>query len=128
MDIFISETKDTPKIHISVDEGLFEITGNSFSLSVIDFYKPILEWIKNDLPLVTKDLNCTFKLEIVNSETIKIFTEILFKLNSFYENGKSINIKWIFNEDDEDVYEIGIMLSEMAKIPFTFEMFEDLRN
>jgi hypothetical protein len=125
--IFIKDTKDTPLVHISSEEGLFEISGSSFAVSVIDFYLPVLKWIENDLKFLDKELNCSFKLDMINSETLKIFTEMFFKLSHHHEAGKKINVKWIFNDDDEDIYEIGILLSEITKVPFTFEMHEDLR-
>ena len=121
----IEKTKNTPFIHISNEECIFEIKGKSYSLGLRDFYAPVLSWIENEMHKITCDIKCPFYITMINSESLLIFSEIIFKMNSHFKNGMNIKIDWVYEEDDEDMYETGMLLSELTQIPFKFVMSND---
>jgi hypothetical protein len=49
------------------------------------------------------------------------------KLESYYKSSKAdVRIIWNFDEDDEDMEDLGIDLSTLVDIPFdTIEVFEE---
>lgn len=39
-------------------------------------------------------------------------------------NGKNVRIKWMYNEIDEDMFEVGQDYAFMVKIPFDFLSYQ----
>ena len=111
------ETRNTPEVYISRDECIFEIIGPSFADHITDIYKPILEWIEEEIPYLESELNCIFKLEVLNSVSYKNIIEIIMRLTHFVQTGKKINIHWYYFKNDEDNYAVGKDLSDLFDIP-----------
>ena len=45
--LFIEETEDTPEIILDPEQNIFKISKISVPENALDFYKPVLDWIKN---------------------------------------------------------------------------------
>jgi hypothetical protein len=41
-------------------------------------------------------------------------------LHGLHTQGKEISVKWLYEEDDEDMLEVGQEMSRMSKLPFEF--------
>ncbi len=117
--IYIKKTKKTPLVNLNIKENLFQIKGPSFSEDVIEILNPILDWIDSEIPKLDKELICEFYFTVLNSSSHKKIFQILLKLNSLLDNGKDIKINWYYDEDDEDIMEMGEDLIELINIPFT---------
>ena len=116
--IYIQKTKKTPLINLNIKESLFQIKGPSFSEDIVDVYNPIIDWITGNLPELEGELICEMYFTVLNSASHKKIFQILIKLNSFLDNGKVIKVKWYYDEDDEDVMEMGEDLIELINLPF----------
>jgi hypothetical protein len=44
--------------------------------------------------------------------------DILFKLENLSEAGHEVNIMWYYEQDDEDMYDIGVEFKENINLPF----------
>jgi len=44
--------------------------------------------------------------------------DILFKLESLNEAGHEVNILWYYEQDDEDMYDIGVEFKENLNMQF----------
>ena len=112
--INLEGTEDTPKIILDKENKIFEISGRSLPEDSADFYKPILEWLKeyseDPLPETVFD----FKLEYFNTASSKLILDILTEL----EEINNTKIKWYFYEDDEDMEEAGDEFSELVELDF----------
>ncbi len=117
--IYIKKTKKTPLVNLNIEENIFQIKGPSFSEDVIEILNPILDWIDSEIPKLDKELICEFYFTVLNSSSHKKIFQILLKLNSLLDNGKDIKINWYYDEDDEDIMEMGEDLTELINIPFT---------
>lgn len=115
--IYIQKTKKTPLINLNIKESLFQIKGPSFSEDIVDVYNPIIEWITENLTELENELICEMYFTVLNSASHKKIFQILIKLNSFLDNGKLIKVKWYYDEDDEDIMEMGEDLIELINVP-----------
>jgi hypothetical protein len=61
--------------------------------------------------------NFTFKFEYLNTESAKSILDIITLLESI----SGARVCWYFNEDDEDMEEIGEELAELVSVPFEFK-------
>lgn len=121
--LFIPETGNTPKVNLSTENCLFEITGPSFSDNIFEkIYSKILNWIENEMPKIEDcEINCIFSISILNSISYKNILQILIKFTEYRSKGMNIKITWYFEGDDEDNEEMAKDLSQIFDIPFTIK-------
>ena len=108
----IEQTKKRPSILITDD--LLEIKGPSYSEDIREFYKPTLDWLDESNPI---DLECSFHYTIINSTSQKQVYQILIRLKKFIDNGINIKINWYYDDDDEEIMELGEDFVELIEIP-----------
>lgn len=112
-------TEDTPTIILDKKNGIFEISGRSLPEDSAEFYRPVLEWIKEYAADSNPATDFTFKLEYFNTASSKLILDVL----SALEEIKGINVSWYFHDDDEDMEEAGHEFSELVEIPFEFKTY-----
>lgn len=110
-------TENTPKVTLDKKNGIFEISGRSLLDDTAQFYKPILEWIKEYSAEPNPGTDFTIKLEYFNTTSSKVLLDIF----SALENIKGAKIVWCFQDDDEDMEEKGEEFAELVNIPFEFK-------
>ncbi len=118
--MLILAQKDTPYVHLSVEDCNFEIKGNSYSVLIDDIYQKISDWIKIKLPDADCEINWKFQFEMISSASLKGIIMIIEKLDTFLNSGKKIEITWISPGGDTDIIETGKDMSEITDIPFNF--------
>ena len=114
----IKPTNDTPKVLFDKENDIFEISGRSLPEDVVNFYRPILEWLdeyKED-PLDYTEF--VFKYTYFNTATSKIILDILYKLEEFKDSGLNVAVTWFYEEDDEDMLDQGEEFKESLDLPF----------
>jgi hypothetical protein len=126
--LIIEPTGNSPRIILDPENKKFEFSGESRPENVRKFYLPILEWLE----AYTKDqeeskdeervpgLQCLFNFEYFNSTSAKYILDIFKSLNSISALGIELDIKWLYEEDDEDMLEVGQEMSRMSKLSFEY--------
>lgn len=129
--LIIKETIATPRIEFDVTKNIFELQGCSRPEDVRDFYAPVILWLtdfKNsvddnlkskhlDNPLVFK-----FKFDYFNSSSAKFILDILVLINQIHMLGLNMKIDWYFDENDDDMKEVGEELSEVVDFQFDYKI------
>jgi hypothetical protein len=111
----IQATTDTPKVTCDLD-GTITLIGKSLNEDPFDFYSPILNWVNE---VQAENLTIDFQLEYTNTSSSKqIYNLLKFAKENKWK--KSILVKWYYNENDEDGYELGKEFESMLDIPFEF--------
>ena len=100
------------------ENDIFEISGRSLPEDVVSFYQPVLDWLDDyrDEPMEYTEF--VFKYIYFNTATSKLIQDILIKLEEIQEAGGKVQVLWFFEEDDEDMYDLGEEFSENVDIPF----------
>ena len=126
--LIIEPTGNSPRIVLDPENKLFEFSGESRPENVRKFYLPILEWLEN----YTKEqeqlndtdrspgLQCQFNFEYFNSTSAKYILDVFKSLNAISALGIDLGIKWLYEEDDEDMLEVGQEMSRMSKLTFEY--------
>jgi hypothetical protein len=126
MDIIkIQGTDDTPTVILDVQNDIFQISGRSLPEDVGAFYDPILEWLREFAESSHDKMTFGFKLEYFNTASSKLILDILLKLEDMFENGKEVQVKWYYPEDDEDMEEAGEEYADIVDVPFEQIPYED---
>ncbi len=121
----IASTSNSPKVLFEPTTLRFEMSGESRPENVSVFYQPILDWIKELEESLTQKaaeapVEFNFSLEYFNSTSAKYLLDFCKKIGKLYDAGHKMIVKWHFEEDDEDMLEVGKEISRMAKIPFEY--------
>ena len=126
--LIIEPTVNSPRIVLDPENKLFEFSGESRPVIVRKFYLPILEWLESytrDQENLkdtdrTSGLQCQFNFEYFNSTSAKYILDIFKSLNAISALGIDLEIKWLYEEDDEDMLEVGQEMSRMSKLTFEY--------
>jgi hypothetical protein len=119
--IIQEELKNCPGIVYYPDTNTLNMYGRSIPENPEMIFKRLNDWIsrhfeKNDA------LNVELMLEYINSGSSKYLYEVLKKLTAYLHSGLKVKIKWLYEEDDESMLELGEHYRDTAGITMEIEM------
>jgi hypothetical protein len=123
--LHIDQTQNTPLINCDTNTNSISIEGESRPENVRAFYSSLFEWIDNYEKLIyyavslssnEKKIELNFKLEYFNSSSLKIFMEVIDRLQKVEKGSEKItlSINWFYEEDDEDILDSGKEFEKMT--------------
>lgn len=113
-------TPKTPEINFIAEQGLLEIKGKSIPENSIEFYKPLLDWIDEYAKSPNKTTELKVQLEYFNTSSSKCLLDVFRRLEAIQKNGTSqVEVKWMYEEQDEDMMEAGDDYQTIVGIPFS---------
>ena len=120
----IEQTDDRPFVILDKENNRFEISGKSLPEDVIEFFLPVLNWLRNykNEPAELTEFN--FKLIYFNTASSKLILDILMILEEINEKGNKVVVKWHSMKEDEDMQEAGEEYEEMVDLTFEHITYE----
>ena len=98
--LIIKATEDTPEIIFDPENEVFEISNVSLPENAIEFYAPVIDWLKkykkNPLPKTVFDFN----IEYLNTASSKQIFELIFLIDKINEHS-DVLIRWHYDAIDE---------------------------
>lgn len=103
----LSTTQYTPEISLDVNNGTISVVGKSYPENTFEFYKPVMEWIESYFDGNAQE-KTVVNLEIIyfNSSSSKLFFDF-FDLLEEVNDSNTIEINWIYDEENESALEAG---------------------
>ena len=111
----IYPSKNTPLVELSSD-GKLTIHGRSILDDAMGFYNPVLHWISESKSLT---FTIEIQLEYLDTSSTKMILHILKAIKQKY-GVKNMEIHWIYESDDEDMFNLGKDLEMVIRRPFHF--------
>ena len=121
----IDPTFNTPKVELDPGKGYLLIEGRSIPENPGQFYELIFEWLKEYYASPKDNTTVEIKLEYVNSGSSKYILEFLRTVGKYHEEGKTSEVHWYFEEEDESIEELGDHYRTLLNIPFSFHVIEE---
>ncbi len=124
--LIIEPTVSSPKVILDPEKNWFEISGESRPADVATFYEEIINWMDDYSHYIGKSIDIkeplTFNLdfEYFNSSSAKYILDFCKQIGDVRANGKQVQVRWLYDEDDMDMLEVGREMSRMAKFPFDY--------
>lgn len=115
--MFIEPTSKTPLIDFKTS-GQLTIYGNSYPENVNDFYEPILHWIDDLLEKKLVPISLTVDFKYINTSSTKSILNIIKKISTLAKG--TISVSWLYEIDDDDMFETGEDLEKLSEIKFEF--------
>lgn len=109
--IQITSTNCTPRVYLNSNAGELIIMGKSYPENAEMFYRPIMDVLLKD---PAKRFSLTMGFEYLNTSSSKFIFDILKKMK---KNNQVIKFSWVFEEDDEDMEDLGNILKEEMDLP-----------
>ena len=106
MSLKIEATAKTPKLKVNHAKGLIHISGISIPEDPRAFYQPFHDAIDAYIANPHEKTLVEFKLEYFNTSTTLIIRNLIRKLQLLNSKTK-LKICWFYEEDDEDMQEVG---------------------
>lgn len=116
--VYIERTDDTPEVTMDKNNLLLKICGPSFPEDAIDFYTPVVNWVKELGSSFTGTFVCELDFTILSSASNKMIFEILLLLEQLTKTGHKAMVKWYYESFDEDMYDEGRGFRDGMKVPF----------
>lgn len=119
----IAATEDTPEIYFDPAIGVFKISHVSLPENAIEFYAPVLEWLKKykdkPQPVTVFDFN----IEYLNTASSKQIFELIFLIDKINEKS-DVTIRWHYDKIDEDMHALGIRFTHLVRVNFELVEYE----
>lgn len=116
--LLIQATIDSPFVNLDKDNNVFELKGKSLPENVNIFYQPIIDWFSEYFKDPNSETIINFKLDYLNTASSKALLSLFLVVEDAVKNGINAKIKWYFEEDDEDMKDIGDEYADIIQIPF----------
>ncbi|MBR6176314.1 MAG: DUF1987 domain-containing protein [Bacteroidales bacterium] len=110
-------TADTPSVILDAERGIFEISQMSLPEDAVDFYSPILAWLREYAQNPNPETVFNMKLEYFNTASSKQLIQILLILQEM-KGQSNVLVKWFYKEIDEDMLALGEEYKQIMQIPF----------
>jgi len=119
----IKATNDTPRVLFDPENEIFEISGRSLPEDVVSFYQPVIEWLEEYSHLPNDKTEFVFKYIYFNTATSKLIQDVLIRLEQISESGNDVVVIWYYEQDDEDMMDLGEEFKEYVDLPFELVPF-----
>lgn len=117
--IYIKAADKTPSINFNAEKGFLQIHGRSLPENPFEFYAPVLKWIDQYVESPSSKTMFEFRMALLNTSSSKIFIDIFRKINHLVDLKKTeVKVVWYYEEDDEDIEDMGIQYKEVCKAEF----------
>jgi len=116
--LIIKPTKTNPYICFDPANQRYEISGLSFPEDPQGTFEPVFNWLKNNLNQLNHKMQLHLQADYFNSASNRLLLKLFRILEVQVQAGKEIEIVW--NYQDEEIQNDGIIFSRIVNIPFQF--------
>ena len=116
-DINIKGTLKTPSITFSKVGNHLVIKGRSTHENPARFYRPLISILKKGAVLTDERIEIDIKLEYFNTPSSLVLLDVLKQLQSLNTTKNEVVINWYYDEEDEDLLEVGKDYSRILNNP-----------
>ena len=114
-DILLEGTAKTPEVKFSIDPISMSLSGRSIPENSIEFYKPLLDWVDQNIRSHDQPICISVKLEYFNTSSSKCLMDLFKRIE---KAAPSASVDWYYEEEDEDMLEAGEDYDAIIDIPF----------
>lgn len=120
--LFIEGSDSLPAVEFN-NSGLLKITGRALPENAFEFFNPLIKWVKD---FTCEELNIEINLEYFNTAVSKQLHDLL-KAIQGNQNYQKINLKWFYEDGDDEILEAGEIYEELLpRIKFTYHRFAEV--
>jgi hypothetical protein len=111
-----------------LEPGRIFIMGRSIAEDPGIFYHLIYDWITKYFEDRSENTKIKFGFEYINTSSIKWIYNILKKLSEMEDIARRAKITWYYEEGDEDMCDLGLILRGIISCPFTLIEVDEMQK
>jgi len=124
--VYIEPTKRSP--WIVLEPGRIFIMGRSIIENPSIFYEQGLSWITDFVKSWTGSTKIDLGFDYINTGSIKWLYIFLKELSGTKSIAENAEITWYYEEGDEDMCELGIIIRSLVGCPFKIIEVEEMND
>ena len=115
--LIIEAEQDTPSVIFDKGTNTFMIANRSYPEDAIEFYRPVLGWLRNYLNEPNQKTIFDFKLDYFNTTSSKQIFKMMLLLEQLSRTHDVI-IRWHFKKYDKELQNHGEIFSKIINVKF----------
>jgi len=120
-DLFIKGTASVPMVSFKTN-GEIKLEGRALVEDAFKFFQPLITWAKE---FNGDEINIEINLEYFNTSVSKQLLD-LFRTFDGNPNHKVVNVKWLYEEGDDEMQESGEIYEDLLpRFNFTYEQIAE---
>ncbi|MFQ5335819.1 MAG: DUF1987 domain-containing protein [Flavobacteriales bacterium] len=123
--VHLEATYNTPKVDFDPKTGELKLYGRSIPEQPSVFYSPLISWISEFGDGKPPRIKFMMMVDYINSSSVKYIMGLFEKLEQIRHNGTDVQVEWYYEEDDEEMRDVGEEYEEAVDVPFTFIALEE---
>ncbi len=116
----IEKEQKTPFIELDPFEGVLTIEGRSIPEDPEAFYNGVYSTMLEYYKTPQKLTSYHFQFEYINSGSSKFILKFFLLIKKQYDAGNDCIVNWYYEEDDENILDLGRHYKNTFKLPFKF--------
>jgi len=117
----LEPTKRTPYVRFDLDKGTLEIKGSILLVNPTKFFDTILEYVDEYLLNPQDHTQILLHIEYYNTYASKLLLFVLKKISKLSKQDLKVSLIWLYEEEDEDMYEIGLHFQAILTMNTTLQ-------
>ncbi len=122
--LVLPATTNLPFVDFDSQTGVFIIKGRSFSENALPFYEQINAWVEAYLSTKPTSTYLTIAFQYLNTSSGVQIYSFLKTLHQSKVEGNSLTVIWGYEDDDDDLQQVGADFSSALGLPFEFKVVE----
>jgi len=123
-DLLIQGTDSLPAVSFKAS-GELKITGRALPEDAAKFFTPLIRWLEE---FSLEEINMEINLDYFNTSVSKQLLD-LFKTIDNKKSIVTVNVKWMYEEGDDEMLESGEIYQEiLPRFRFSFQKYAELTN
>ncbi len=114
----VKPTKVTPGVKLMPAREYLVIKGRSSPSDALGFYRDVYQSVAEYQALGKKSLTVCFQFEYFNTSSAKCIFNLLKLLDTIENDGVNIQVKWYYEDGDDDMFEVGEDFSSFFDLSF----------
>ncbi len=111
----IIETEKTPSVRFNSKTGVLDISGKSLTENAFEFYKPLLEKIKEYINAPSEQTTVNITFEYFNTASSKSMMDLILAFEPLQKENK-LTINWFCESDNDDMFEVAEDFKDKTKM------------
>jgi hypothetical protein len=121
-DLYIPGTDSLPTVSFKTT-GELKLEGRALPENAEKFFAPLIAWVAG---FAAEEINLEINLDYFNTSVSKQLLDF-FKVIEKNPDTRTINIKWMYEEGDEEMLESGELYKELLpRFNFTFHRYSEI--
>jgi hypothetical protein len=120
----LEATQFSPSVNADWDQGCLQMSGESYPENTYEFFAQIIHWTEHFLQVKEDPLTLELHLSYLNTSSIRAMIDIFDLLQDASADGKSVSVRWLYDNRNPRASELGEEFKEDYTFPFDIVALE----